>query len=282
MVTAPIHRIIAHPHQPYLYLFNSNFVHKYDVKSSSLVGSYTFPAPESYAQFIDFDENYLYVTGGDKFLRILDAQTLDLEAELYIIYLLSKPSFLIKRASALSYSTHVDQVFVADRTGDVYAFPWPLKDQLLYDKFIRIKSLPPPDDKKPLTKDSDERFMGTLLLSHSSSVLACTIGISPLGSYTLVTGDRDEHVRISHYPETFIIHAMGMGHSAMVTSVVSIKYDGGDRYITGGGDEIILWDFYGKVRAKSSISSGGCVRLLRRWKDYIIAVGERYFLFVSF
>jgi WD40 repeat protein len=121
--------------------------------------------------------------------------------------------------------------------------------------------------------------MGTLLLSHSSSVLACTMGLSPLKSMVLVTGDRDEHVRISHYPETFIIHAMGLGHSAIVTCVVTIKNDQGDNYITGGGDnDVILWDFGGKVKGRCTISSGNCVRLLRSFKDCIIVVGEGFVL----
>lgn len=178
---------------------------------------------------------------------------------------------LIKRASAITYDINESAIIVADKTGDVYSFPWPIPSHLL-EKFNRIRLLPPIDDKHPLTKPTDERFMGRVLLGHSSSVVACTLANAPWGR-VLVTVDRDEHVRISIFPETWVIHAMGLGHTAFGSCVTTI----GERIITGGGDNrVISWGLNGALLAEHYISEGSCVRLLRPWKDVIFAVGEEY------
>ena len=162
-------------------------------------------------------------------------------------------------------------IIVTDKTGEVYSFPWPLSPSLL-EKYQKIKSLPPNDDKNPLTKPTDERFMGTFLLGHSSSIVACTLATTPWGR-ALVTVDRDEHVRISVFPQTWIIHAMGLGHTAFVSCVAAVE--GG--IVSGGGDNrVILWRFDGVFRTEHTISQGSCVRLIRRWKDMIVVVGEEY------
>jgi len=180
-------------------------------------------------------------------------------------------SSLLKRASAITYDITESTIIVADKTGDVYSFPWPLSP-LSLSKYDKIRSLPPVDDKNPLTKASDERYMGTFLLGHSSSVVACTLNTAPWGRI-LITVDRDEHVRMSIFPQTWIIHAMGLGHTAFVSAVVGVD----DGIVTAGGDNrVILWDFNGVLRREYTISHGSCVRLIRRYKDMIVAVGEQF------
>ena len=89
----------------------------------------------------------------------------------------------------------------------------------------------------------------------------------------LVSGDRDEHVRISVWPETWVIWGMGMGHEAFVSCVVGVE--GG--VVTGGGDcRVISWDFEGVKRGEYRILEGSCVRLIRVWRDFVVVVGERF------
>jgi hypothetical protein len=185
--------------------------------------------------------------------------------------LADKCSALLKRASAITYDITESTIIVADKTGEVHAFPWPLSHDTL-KKYEKIKSLPVIDEDNPLTKSSDERFMGTFLLGHSSSVVACTLATASWGRM-LVTVDRDEHIRMSIFPQTWIIHAMGLGHTAFVSAVISVD----DRIVTGGGDNrVISWDFNGVLREEYTISQGSCVRLIRRYKDMIIVVGEEF------
>lgn len=113
--------------------------------------------------------------------------------------------------------------------------------------------------------------MGTFLLAHSSSVVDCTFATAPWGR-VLVTVDRDEHVRISCFPETFVIAAMGLGHSAFVSCVAAVI--GG--VVSGSWDKrVIKWDYAGVKRAEHLISRGSCVRVVRPWKDLVVVAGER-------
>jgi len=88
----------------------------------------------------------------------------------------------------------------------------------------------------------------------------------------LVTGDRDEHVRISVFPQTWIIHAMGLAHTAFISCVTGMN--GG--VLTGGGDnKVICWGLDGTIRAEYELSEGSCVRYIRSWKEFVVVCGEK-------
>ena len=161
---------------------------------------------------------------------------------------------------------------MADKTGEVYTFPYPLDTLLLQQKYASIEELPPISDKDPLTKPNDERFMGRFLLGHSCSIVDMTMGQAPYARF-LVTCDRDEHIRFSVYPETYVIQTMGLGHTAFVSTICTID----DGVISGGGEGRLLsmgWD--GNIRGEYSISQGSCIRHIRRWKDVVFVVGEKF------
>ena len=179
-------------------------------------------------------------------------------------------SWLLKRASAIAYDADSAQIVVADKTGEVYSFPWPIP-LATAEKHKTVSSLPPVDARTPLTKPTDDRFLGTFLLSHSSSIVACSFATAPWGRI-LVTADRDEHVRVSCFPETWVIAAMGLEHTAFVSCVAEVN--GG--IVSGGGDKrVIKWDYAGRRLREHQISQGSCVRLVRPWRDLVVVVGER-------
>ena len=180
---------------------------------------------------------------------------------------MAKNSALLKRPSAIAYDQQTAKIILADKTGEVHSFPWPLSPSE-QEHYNRINTL----SKDPVTRPEDERFMGTFLLGHSSSVVAVSLLSSRLGRF-LVTVDRDEHVRISVFPETYIIHAMGLGHTAFVSAVVSVR----EGIISGGGDKrIIQWDVDGNNKAEYTCENGSCVRWIRKWKDEIVVVCDGY------
>lgn len=178
----------------------------------------------------------------------------------------------------MTYETQSQQLLVADKTGEVYSFPFPIPPHL-QQIYSKSQSLPPPDDKHPLTKPTDERFLGTFILGHSSSIVAMTLLDTKWGR-ALVTGDRDEHVRISVYPSTHVIHAMGLGHSAFVSALLALEEgEGRGGVVSGAGDmRVIHWDGEGRIIEEGGIESGSCVRWIRRWGDRLLVVGEGYFL----
>jgi hypothetical protein len=269
---SPIHRTAPHPTDAVLYLATSNRVLKYRLSSSSVEATFTSPVPEAFAQYLAVASDWLFITGGEKRLVILNAQTLEQVGELSLPQrgIWVNGSWLLRRASAIAYDEASGQIVVADKTGDVYSFPWPIPPETL-EKYNNLSSLAPVDAKNPLTKPTDYRFMGTFILSHSSSVVACTLATAPWGRI-LVTVDRDEHVRISCFPQTWVIAAMGLGHTAFVSCVAEIE--GG--IVSGGGDQrVIKWDYAGVKKGEYKISRGSCVGLIRPWKDLLVVVGER-------
>lgn len=77
------------------------------------------------------------------------------------------------------------------------------------------------------------------LLGHTASVGTC-LDLSPDGA-RLATGDRDEKVRISHFPCTVVIETYLLGHERFVSSVNFVE--NGAKVLTGSGDQTLaLWD----------------------------------------
>ncbi|VDD88326.1 unnamed protein product [Enterobius vermicularis] len=76
---------------------------------------------------------------------------------------------------------------------------------------------------------------GELLLGHVSMVL--DIAISPCDRY-IASSDRDEKIRISRYPQTFVIHRFCLGHESYVNCVTFVK----NLLFSSGGDGTVrVW-----------------------------------------
>ena len=82
IIPLPIHRISSYRTSPFLYLATSNCVHKYNLESSDVETTFTFPNLDSHAQFIQVSSEWLFITGPEKILRVLSANTLESVAEL--------------------------------------------------------------------------------------------------------------------------------------------------------------------------------------------------------
>jgi tRNA (guanine-N(7)-)-methyltransferase subunit TRM82 len=172
-------------------------------------------------------------------------------------------SYLVpKRISALCFarvpaetssasSSSLDVVVAGDLSGDAIAYA-------LCDRKIPSTSLKPVIDKED---DEDEDHLdgiGTgidrrLLLGHTASMLT---GVKVAEAEVLhdseqsqrvvdikswiLTSDRDEKIRVSMFPESFIIHGYLLGHQAFV-SCLDAK---GNRCASVSGDDSLrLWDF---------------------------------------
>ncbi|KAJ3822982.1 WD40-repeat-containing domain protein [Lentinula raphanica] len=81
---------------------------------------------------------------------------------------------------------------------------------------------------------------GTLVLGHTS-LLACFL-LTPDNKY-IITADRDEHIRVSWYPQGYCIESFCLGHTQFV-SAIHIPSDRPDTLISGGGDaELKVWNW---------------------------------------
>ncbi|KAJ3089213.1 WD repeat-containing protein 4 [Quaeritorhiza haematococci] len=117
----------------------------------------------------------------------------------------------IKRVNSIVISADNEFVIVADKFGDVYKYS--LKD---------------------LT-DSE-----SLILGHVS--MTTQIAASADGKY-LITADRDEKIRVSHYPYSFEIECFCLGHKQFISDIEILDFSP-KVLVSGGGDDFVLsWDF---------------------------------------
>ncbi|KAF4976351.1 hypothetical protein FZEAL_6971 [Fusarium zealandicum] len=180
------------------------------------------------------------------------------------------------------------QIICADKFGDVYALP------LLFDPASQSATIEPAPaaPAKPAYKPSanattvhskrnlralnnqqrhmelatrtkteaeakaEGRFELTLLLGHVSMLTSLAIGESE-GRRYILTGDRDEHIRVTRYiPQSYVIEGFCFGHKDFVSSMV-IPAPRGDVLVSGGGDEdLLVWDWKAnKLLSRKSILS---------------------------
>jgi len=121
---------------------------------------------------------------------------------------------LSRRSTALTFSPTDDSVLVADKNGDAYS--------------LQIPQQPGTDkDVTPIR-----------ILGHLGMLL--DIKMSSCGKFIL-TCDRDEKIRVSHYPNAYNIHNFHLAHSQFVYRLC-IPRDLPGHFISGGGDgAVIFW-----------------------------------------
>lgn len=181
------------------------------------------------------------------------------------------------------------QIICADKFGDVYALP------LLYDPESQATTsqLSTPGPAKPAYKPSanattvhskrnlralnnqqrqmelatrtkaeseskaeSPNFEISLLLGHVSMLTSLAIAESE-GRRYIITGDRDEHIRVSRYiPQAYVIEGFCFGHKEFISSM-TVPLPRGDVLMSGGGDEdLFVWDWKaGKLLSRKSILS---------------------------
>ncbi|XP_064635258.1 tRNA (guanine-N(7)-)-methyltransferase non-catalytic subunit WDR4-like [Lineus longissimus] len=115
-----------------------------------------------------------------------------------------------RRVNKVTFTHSNNAILVADKAGDVYSYP--------VDRPTEC---------------------GKLLMGHLSMLL--DIAITP-NDELIITCDRDEKIRVSHYPNAYNIHAYCLGHSEFVSQIVLTGER--DTLVSGSGDGTLrLWDY---------------------------------------
>ncbi|XP_015112681.1 tRNA (guanine-N(7)-)-methyltransferase non-catalytic subunit WDR4 [Diachasma alloeum] len=125
---------------------------------------------------------------------------------------------LVRAASRVRFTPGND-VIVADKSGDAYLF-----------------STCHPD--RP----------GELLLGHLSMLLDVLVSDD---ERFVVTADRDEKIRVSHYPNCYNIESFCLGHSKFVTNISELPHDKRMLVSAGGDGELRFWNYVEGVEVKS-------------------------------
>lgn len=122
-----------------------------------------------------------------------------------------------KKITTAEFAKDMKTIVFADKLGDVLHIPITVSgDQ------VSVASEPP-----------------QIIIGHYSSI--STMTLSTNGKY-VITGDKDEHIRVSNYPNGFDIESFCLGHTEFISGLlVSAKHP--DVLISGCGDgSLKLWE----------------------------------------
>ncbi|KAJ9233046.1 hypothetical protein DTO207G8_3664 [Paecilomyces variotii] len=186
-----------------------------------------------------------------------------------------------KRPSVISLTPDGNTIICGDKFGDVYSLPLiPSDKPIVQAKPSTPKPFQPAatnltvHTKRNLealeqqlrvgSKSAEERapqFEHKLLLGHVSMLSALTYVSLPSPSSAgqsrsyLLTGDRDEHIRVSRgIPQTHVIENYCFGHTSFITQMCIPEWRP-EILVSGGGDDYLLvWKWQeGRILQKVSL-----------------------------
>ncbi|KAG2187429.1 hypothetical protein INT44_005117, partial [Umbelopsis vinacea] len=157
------------------------------------------------------DGKYLATTGDDKEIRVWDTTNWEQQS--------ARP--VLKRINAMQFTKDGSQVVEADKFGDVYVFPTEVSETTAAEKQEAMKK------NKPI-------------VGHVSMLTDMTL--SDDEKY-IITADRDEHVRVSRFPNGYNIESYCMGHTDVITNIQLLPWAPNVLATVGGDCTFRLWDF---------------------------------------
>ncbi|KAF8630455.1 hypothetical protein AX15_002907 [Amanita polypyramis BW_CC] len=191
-------------------------IHVLDSASGHLLSSTQLDTPIRCAA-VDPSYSYLASCGDDKQLRVWKLDTLDLVNQ----------RELPKRPTAIEFVRDAQTIIVSDKFGDVFSYP--------------IEYTPLTETQKPRALSSHQNPSGgTLVLGHTSVLTSFLLSQD---ERYIITADRDEHIRVSWYPQGYVIEMYCLGHLKYV-SAIHIAPSAPSTLVSGGGDPVLkVWDW---------------------------------------
>lgn len=123
-----------------------------------------------------------------------------------------------KRPCAVLTTVDDKSLVLADKFGDVYELP--------------IDASAPVDEKELVP-----------ILGHVS-MLSDVLVAEHEGKQFILTGDRDEHIKVTHYPKSYVVKHWLFGHHEFVSTLHSCNF-GENILVSGGGDDyLMLWNWW--------------------------------------
>lgn len=164
---------------------------------------------------LSYDEKYvLGTTDSDKSVIIF---LIDFTNQENCLTLIKRQPFP-KRPCSLSIDDKNANIVVADKFGDVYVIP------INNEEPIAQKDLTP-------------------VLGHVS-MLSDVLMTKYNNKQFIITADRDEHIRVSNYPKSYVIKDWLFGHEEFVSELYIEEENPSILYSGGGDDFVCVWKWY--------------------------------------
>lgn len=162
-----------------------------------------------------------------------------------------------KRIVDLALTEHDNVILCADKFGDVYALPLidtapPPLSAKEEQAQAQVQDAAAAEARRKRTEiDHALPFTHKLLLGHVSMLLslaAITMPPPPTDAggkerTYILTADRDEHIRVSRYPQSYVIHCFCLGHTNFVNALLLPSWAPHTLLSAGGDISLMLWDW---------------------------------------
>jgi tRNA (guanine-N(7)-)-methyltransferase subunit TRM82 len=218
-----------------LLLASNSSIHLIDTASSSTI-SFTLPPSSTSSVFIrqiaiSPDATHAATVSDDKGLRVYSLSSNP------ITHLSTR--YLTKKSSCLSFSPSGD-ILVSDKVGDCYLYP-------LEARAVSAEKLKKLDvQADPTLNPEADYLLGHVSVVTSHLMPEAESSASAVGGgkrQYLITADRDEHIRITRYPDTYVIESYLFGTDGFVSSI-HIPLGRPELLISGGGEGVLrIWDW---------------------------------------
>ncbi|RDB23684.1 tRNA (guanine-N(7)-)-methyltransferase non-catalytic subunit TRM82 [Hypsizygus marmoreus] len=178
---------------------------------------------------VDSSGRYLATSGEDKMLKVWEVEGLGLLSE----------RELPKRPTAVRFTADAQTILASDKFGDVFSYPFHFTPPLTANQ------------QKDALSSHENPSGGKLILGHASLLTAFLLTAD---EKYIITADRDEHIRVSWFPQGYNIEMYCLGHTKFVSAIHNPSFSPGD-LISGGGDPVLkIWDWMtGKVKHEIEI-----------------------------
>ncbi|PVG04711.1 hypothetical protein CPB86DRAFT_692525 [Serendipita vermifera] len=215
---------------PYIYVFDVILAKVLQATSPTFDGSReTLPISASIRNVaIALASGKLVTIDEQKKLKVWDLRSL---------HVLSSRE-LPKKANQVLVTKDGNTILVADKFGDVFSYPMEAPE--LDRPVATPKQAPNTLEGRKSTKSHPNPSQGNLILGHTSSLTTMSL---TLDERFILTADRDEHIRVSHFPRGYDIEQYCLGHTKYI-SAMKLPDHTPDILISGGGDKsIFFWDY---------------------------------------
>ncbi|KAF8605981.1 hypothetical protein BDV93DRAFT_604984 [Ceratobasidium sp. AG-I] len=243
----PLSHIFVGPEKTVIISASTLFT--YDSQSGEQLASATATSAEkntsSVIRVAAVDRGYRHIvtSGDDKRLRMWSVE------ELKELSCREIP----KRANVIKLSRDGEVILAADKFGDIFSYPVnppepkpkpnpaPVPQPTESTEPAKpTPSAPTAQNSKLLAVAMHDNPEGTPVLGHASIITAFIL--TP-DEGLIVSADRDEHVRVSWYPDGWDVERYCMGHKKFI-SALEIPTYAPSILISGGGDpELRMWDY---------------------------------------
>ncbi|KAH7107345.1 WD40 repeat-like protein [Auriculariales sp. MPI-PUGE-AT-0066] len=168
---------------------------------------------------LDHSAQHIIAVDDNKKLQVLRFDTLDTLSTRTVA----------KKSTLVAVTPDGHTILLADKFGDIYSYPInpPAGDPAVAES-----------DSKNEEGPAKGETAGTLILGHVSQL---TNFLLSHDSRHIISSDRDEHIRISHYPLGYVIQSFCLGSTSFVTALHLLP-SAPEVLISGGGEDVLrIW-----------------------------------------